>query len=350
MSLAVDILNQIRNNADAEYQDRVPVATKDNLAEIGRTFADYTIVYNTFVDALIHKIGKTIIQTALFENKLKRFKSGSVLTGQDIEEIFVESFRKAEGAYNAQGGFEEGGIHPLKRRNPQDAKVMYHRLNRQDMYTITINKDDFIRAFKNEGALSTFMTAQFNSMYTGAEYDEYTHMKQLMAEGIANGDFFDYQVSEIKDSDTDTAIQRACKNFVRTVKKAIKDVGYVSTNYNSAGVKTKTDQADLVLIINKDIPAHLDVDLYSTLFGPDYAKLNIEIIEVDNFGSDNTGTYALLVDPEWFKCFDTKFEMDSIRNPQGLYTNYFLHVWQILSYSKFKTAIRFGTQLIDKSA
>ena len=227
---------------------------------------------------------------------------------------------------------------------------MYHRMNRQDMYAITLNKDDVIRAFRSEATLSNFITAQLNSMYTGAEFDEYTHMKKLLAEGIANGDFFDYQVAEINDSSTDATIQRNCKSFIRTVKKAINDVGYVSTQYNAAGVKTKTDKSNLVLFINKDIAPHLDVDLYATLFGPEYAKLGVEIVELDNFGDDATGTYALLVDPEWFQCYDVKFEMASMPNGQGLYTNYFLHIWQIMSYSKFKTAIRFGTQLIDKTA
>ena len=289
-------------------------------------------------------------ETTELVNQLKRFKKGMLVTGQDIEEIWVEQFRKAENSYNPQGGFEEGGIHPLKRRDYQDVKVMYHRMNRQDMYCITLYKDDVIKAFRSEAVLSAFITAQLNSIYTGAEFDEYTHMKQLFAEGIANKDFFDYQVSEIKDSDTDAAIQRACKNFIRTVKKAINDVGYVSDQYNPAKVKTKTDKNNLVLFINKDIAPHLDVDLYATLFGPEYAKLGVEIVEVDNFGSDNNGTYALLVDPDWFQVYDTKFEMRTMENGQGLYTNYWLHVWQTLSYSKFVTAIRFGTKLVGESA
>jgi len=99
-----------------------------------------------------------------------------------------------------------------------------------------------------------------------------------------------------------------------------------------------------VLFINKDIPAHLDVDLYTMLFGVDYAKLGIEVVELDNFGKDNNGTYALLCDKDWFKVYDTKNEMTSLTNPDGLYTNYWLHIWQILSYSKFKTAIRFATK------
>lgn len=350
MGFAVEVLNTIRANADTEYQSRVPVATQENIAEIGRSFADYDVVYNTFANALIHKIGKTIIETALFENKLKPFKSGSILSMQDIEEIWVEQFREAEGSYDANGGMGEGATnHPLKRREYQDVKVMYHRMNRQDYYAITLYKDDVIRAFRNESTLSTFMTAQFNSIYTGAEYDEYNHMKELLAEGIKAGDFFDYVVPEITaDSVSDTTLQRRCKDFVKTVKKAINDVGYVSTLYNPAQVKTKTDKSKLVLFVNKDIVPTLDVDLYSTIFGPNYAQLGIEIVELDNFGSDTSGTYALMVDRDWFKVYDNKFEMATQENAVGLYKNFFLHVWQTLSYSKFKTAIRFGTSEITK--
>lgn len=347
MSLSVETLNKIRENADAEYQSRIPKATQDNIAEIGRAFSTYDIEYNYFINTLMHKIGKTMIDTALFSNKLARFKSGSVYTMQDIEEIFVESFRVAEGAYDREGGVGEGGIHPFKRRNYQDTKVMYHRMNRQDKYVITLYKDDVIKAFTSAGKLDEFISAQFNSMITGAEWDEYTHMKELLAEGIANGDFFDYTVTAIGEgSQTDVQLQRACKDFIRTVKKAIKDVEYPSTSFNPAGVKTLTKKSNLVLFINKDIPAHVDVDLYSSIFGADYAKLGVEVVELDNFGKDNNGTYALLCDKDWFKVYDTKNEMTQLFNPEGLYTNYWLHIWQVLSYSKFKTAIRFGTKAV----
>lgn len=344
MSLAVTVLNTIRNNADTEYQTRIPVATRTNIADIGRAFEQYDVQYNTFVNSLMHKIGKTFVQTALFENKLKSFKSGTLLSMQDIEEIFVEGFRVAEGTYDREGGVGEGGINPFKRRAYQDTKVIYHRMNRQDKYVITLYKDDVIRAFTSESKLDEFISAQFNSLYSGAEWDEYVHMKELLAEGIKGGDFYTYKVSAIgTEGQTDAQLQRACKDFVRTVKKAIKDVAYPSTLYNPAGVKTLTKKSNLVLFINKDVPAHLDVDLYSSIFGPGYADLGIEIVELDNFGADDNGTYALLCDKNWFKVYDTKNEMRQLENPDGLYTNYWLHIWQVLSYSKFKTAIRFGT-------
>lgn len=336
MSLSVDVLNTIRNNADTLYQSRIPVATKDNIAAIGRSFQEYNLEYNQFVDSLMHKIGLTLFSTKSFENKLKLFKSGSLLSQQDIEEIWVDQFRTAEGSYDKDGGMGTGGIHPFKRRDYNEVKVFYHRMNRQDKYVITLAKVDVIRAFRSENTLNAFLTAQFNSIYTGAEYDEYIHMKELFAEGIKNNDFYTYEVPAI-DGTSATALK-----VVRTIKKATKDLSYVSDLYNPAKVKTYSNPDELVLFINKDVSAHLDVDAYSLIFGPEYAKTNVQIVEVDNFGSDDTGTYALLVDKNWFKVYDTLHEMEQLKNPEGLYTNYWLHVWQILSYSKFMNAVRFG--------
>lgn len=336
MSLSVEVLNTIRNNADTEYQSRVPVATKNNIADIGRAFQTYSMLYNTFIESLIHKIGMTILQTKSFSNKLSRFKSGTILTEQDIEEIWVDQFRTAEGSYDPDGGMGTGGIHPLKRRTYQEVKVMYHRQNRQDKYVITIGMVDVIRAFRSESTLNSFLTAQFNSIYTGAEFDEYVHMKKLFAEAISDTEkpMFTYEVPTI-DGTVDTA-----RVFIRTAKKAVKDMEYPSTLFNPAGVKTWSSASDLVMFVNKDVAVHMDVDFYAQIFGPNYAKMNVEVIEVDNFGDDNTNTYAIICDKDWFKVYDTLNTLEDIKNPDGLYKTYWLHIWQILSYSKFKNAVR----------
>lgn len=348
--LSVEVLNTIRNNADTEYQDRVPEATQNNIAEIGRVLQEYELQYNTFITSLIHKIGKTYVHSSLFKNKLAKFKSGTNFSQQDIEDMWVDAFAEAEGQYDPEGGMGEGGVHPFKRRPQPDVKVLYYRMNRQDKYVITLNKDDVIRAFRSEATLSRFIALKFNRLYNGAEYDEYNHMKKLLAEGIKAGDFYDYVVPAIGTSgQTDAQLQRACKDFIRTAKKAITDLGYVSTEYNPLHVKTKTDKPSLVMFINKDIPAHVDVDLYTSVFGPNYSQLDIEIVELDNFADDDSGTYALIVDREWFKVFDDKFQMESLKNPDGLFTNYWLHVWQTLCYCKFVNAIRLGTSAVAKT-
>lgn len=340
MSLSVEVLNTIRNNADTLYKDRVPVATQNNIAEIGRVFEQYDVVYNEFISSLIHKIGLTLLQTKSFNNPLKPFKSGSIMSEQDIEEIWVDQFRQAEGAYDKNGGMETGGIHPFKRRDYNDVKVMYHRMNRQDKYVISIGRVDVIRAFRSAATLDSFLTAQFNSIYTGAEYDEFIQMRELFAEGIKAGDFYTYECDAL-----DGTTQKS-KQMIMAMKKAVVDMTLEPSKlYNPAGVLTKSEKSDLVMFVHKDVSIHLDLDFYSQVFGPDYAKMNITVIPVATFGSDNTGTYALICDKDWFKVYDTLNVFKQLENPEGLYTNYWLHIWQILSYSKFKNAVRIGKKI-----
>jgi len=85
-----DLLNAIRTGASADYQERVPEATQENLALVGTSILDYSQARNEFTDALFNKIGLSVIKNKLFENPLREFKKGQLEDGADIEEIFVD--------------------------------------------------------------------------------------------------------------------------------------------------------------------------------------------------------------------------------------------------------------------
>lgn len=323
MGYSVSVLNNIRANASEEYQNRIPEATQQNIATIGNALQTYTVLYNEFCAALVNKIGKTILESKLFENKLARFKSGSVTTAQDVEEIFIE-MAKAEGSY------DKTGANPLGRREPADVKVLYHRLNRQDYYAISIGDIDFIRVFRSEATLDSFISGLINSVYSGANYDEWLAMKNLIA---TYDGYFDYEVPTIGEAE-------AAKDFVKTVRKAVNDLSFPATTYNAAGVKTWSNPGDLVLLVNKDVIAEVDVEVLSKAFNMGKTDIQTEVIVMDDFGT-MADTYGLLVDKDWFRVWDTLSHMEPQRNAQGLFTNYFYHVHQILSASRFKNAVRF---------
>ena len=50
---------------------------------------------------------------------------------------------------------------------------------------------------------------------------------------------------------------------------------------------------------------------------------------------------GVLVDRDFFQIYDNLNEMEEIRNPLGLYTNYFYHHWSIYSVSPFSNAAMF---------
>lgn len=326
MGFSVSVLNSIRNNASQEYQSRIPEATQQNIISVGNALETYGLLYNEFFPALFNKIGKTLIESKLFKNKLARFKSGSILTQQDVEEMFIE-MSKAEGAY------DKTGPNPLGRRTGPDVKVVYHRQNRQDYYAITIGDLDVVRVFRSEASLDTFITGLFNSVYSGAEYDEWQAMKNLLA---TYDGYFDYNVSAIAGEDT-------AKAFVKTVRKASQDMTFASKYYNKAGVMTWTPVNKQVLFVNKDVLAEVDVEVLSKAFNMGKTDIQVEVVSMDDFGSLEN-TYALLVDESFFRVWDTLSKMEPQRNAQGLFTNYFYHVHQILSLSPFKNAVRFAVE------
>lgn len=338
MSVALDIVNNIRTNGSADYQNRIPEATQQNFTAIGNALQTYSVLKNEFCDALINKIGKTKIEQKLFKNKLGKYKSGTVLTGQDVEEIWI-SMAKAEGAYDPTGP------NPLGRREYPDVKSIYHRMNRRDKYVISIGDLDFIRAFKSEASFETFVKGMINSVYSGAEYDEWLAMKNLIAT------YDGYSCVTLQDN---CKTVDGAKAFAKVVKKLARDLTFPSTKYNKAGVRTWSQPGEMVLLINKDVLTEVEVELYSSTFNKGDVKLPFEIEVMDDFGSitDTSGTYygdtsidsvyAILVDKDWFRVYDVLSHMEPQRNADGLFTNYFYHVHQILSASTFKNAVLIG--------
>lgn len=347
MGKSIDILNNIRANASEEYQNRIPEATQENIAAVGNALQTYTMLYNEFCAALVNKIGKSIIEQKLFENKLARFKSGALTTAQDVEEIFIE-MAKAEGSY------DKDGSNPLGRRNPPDVKTLYHRLNRQDYYAVSIGDIDFIRVFRSEATLDAFIAGLINSVYSGANYDEWLAMKNLLA--TYNGYVTSSMYCMCRDVDghliPSIGAEQFAKDFVKLTRKLVNDLSFASKDYNGAGVMTWTKPEDLVMLVNKDVVAEVDVEVLSKAFNMGKTDFQTEIIVMDDFGSlgvipdalegedqEDFIPAAVLVDKDWFRVWDTLSHMEPQRNAQGLFTNYFYHVHQILSASRFKNAV-----------
>lgn len=325
MGFSVSVLNTIRNNASQEYQSRIPEATQQNIISVGNALETYNLLYNEFFPALFNKIGKTMIESKLFKNKLAKFKSGTLYTQQDVEEIFIEMAKSAK-KYDPQGKTA------LARREADDVKVVYHRLNRQDYYDKSIGDLDVIRVFRSEASLDTFITGLFNSMYSRAEHDEWVHMKNLLA---TYDGYCDYGVPVITEGN-------GAKDFVKTVRKASMDMTFASDKLNKSKVMTWTPVADQVLLIHKDVLAEVDVEVLAKAFNMGKTDIQVEVIAMDDFGSMEN-TYGLLVDKSFFRVWDTLSKMEPQRNAEGLFTNYFYHVHQILSLSPFKNAIRLTT-------
>lgn len=321
-----DILNAITANASVSYQERVPQATQDNITAVGNAILSYTPAMNEFLDTLIQRIGLVVIRDKMAKNKLAIFKKGTMTHGFDIEEIFVE-IAKAK-------TYDITNTNPFTITAPE-VKAMFHRLNRQDKYPVSIYDSQLRQAFTSSEGVSRLITSIVNQLYSAAALDEFILMKQLIVDYYTAGNFKGEVVSPVTD-------QATAKLLVEKVRRISAGMEFTTDIYNKAGVLTTTETSNQILIMRSDISATLDTQLLAWAFHQNLTDFNTRVITVDNFG-DNEDIQAVLVDRDFFLVYDNLFHTESIRNPEGLYTNYFLHVWQVLSTSQFSNAVVFTT-------
>lgn len=323
------ILNTIRANASSDYQERVPVATQQNIAEVGNAITNYEPTRNEFLNALINRIGMVIIQSRLYENPLREFKKGMLEFGKDIEEIFVE-IAKAQ-SYNPEVAETE----VFKRVIP-DVKTIFHRMNRQDFYKVTISNDQLRTAFLSYRGIEDLIGRIVDSLYSGDNYDEFLLMKHLMLDYGDKGLFYPITVTAVTDEAT-------AKKLTVKLRATAKTIGFMSPNYNAQGVHTFTPMEDIIIFMTPETEALMDVESLARAFNLEYADFLGRVVIVDDFGGLEN-VQALMVDRRWFMVYDTFFNFTEQYNAQGLYWNYFFHHWQVLSTSQFANAIAFTTE------
>ena len=322
----VDILNAIRPFMSSTFQERVPVATQENMAEVANPILNFEGYRNEFLDALMNRIGRVWISSKSYENPLRMFKKGMLEWGESIEEIFVNIARAQQ--YDPSVAETE----VFKREIP-DVQAAFHRMNYQNFYKTTISNEQLRQAFLTEYGISDLITKIVESLYTGSEFDEFLIMKNTVLEAAQGGDMYPVKIPE--------ATAENASQIVTTIKSISNQLEFMSSTYNPMGVLTHSKKRDQILLINAQLDAIIDVNVLATAFNMDKAEFMGQRVLVDNFGADDI--LACLVDRDFFMVFDNNIGFTENYNGQGLYWNYFYHVWKTFSRSPFANAIAFTT-------
>lgn len=325
---SVDLLNAIRNESSDAYKERIPTATQDNISQVGSAILNYNTARNEFVNALLDRVAKTVIKNKLFENPLKEFKKGTMEFGKDIEEIFVDLIKSQ--SYDMDKAESE-----VFKKNIPDIKTIFHRVNRQDMYKTTVSNEQLKTAFLSQEGLSSLVDKIVQAIYTSDNFDEFLLMKNLIKQYGIEGKFNMVAVNPVVDEST-------AKMALTKIKEVSNNLTFMSKEFNYAGVTTHTPKEDQIVLINTKFDALIDVEVLASAFNMDKADFIGRRILVDDFGGLNNVLCAV-VDKDWFMVYDKEIKSDEIYNPQGLYYNYFLHHWQVLSTSQFSNAVLFVT-------
>lgn len=326
LSQTYDIINAIRNESP-QFASYVPLADATNVAAVGAGIMINQTVQNEFISNLVDRIGLVVVKKASLQNPLKKFKKGQMPFGRTIEEIFTDITKsKKYDPYDAE--------QTLFKRQIPNVKTLFHERNRQEFYEQTIQDDSLKTAFTSWGNFDNFVSSIFNAIYNSAEVDEYEYMKLLVDNYYAQGLF---TIVKVDAPTTETTAREFIKKVRATATKMSLPTG--SREYNALAVRTRTEMSDLHLIIDADLAATVDVDVLARAFNMDKTDFMGNVTIIDGFSS--TGLEAVLIDKDWYMVYDNDLSMESVRNQKGKYWNYFYHVWQTLSVSRFANAVAF---------
>lgn len=350
---SVDVLNAIRNNASTNYRDYVPIATADadSVRTIGAIIMDYPALQNEFLSALVNRIGRVLITSKMYSNPWAMFKKGLLEFGETIEEIFVNLAKP----YQYDPAVAETNV--FKREIP-DVRAAFHIMNYQKYYKATISNDQLRQAFLSWQGITDLIAKIVDAMYTGANYDEFQTMKYMLARAILDGKMPPTEIAAVNSDNM--------KTIVSTIKGISNKLTFMSSDYNAAGVATYTAKDDQYMLVNSNFDATMDVEVLAAAFNMDKASFSGHRVLVDSFGSLDTArlsllfandpTYeeidagelaeldaipAVLVDKNWFMIFDNFQNFTEQYNGEGLYWNYWYHVWKTFSVSPFANSTVF---------
>ena len=344
---SVDILNAIRNNATQNYREYIPKATADadSIRQIGAIIMDYPALQNEFLSALVNRIGRVLITSKMYDNPWSFFKKGLLEYGESVEEIFVNIAKP----FQFDPAVAENNV--FKREIP-DVRAAFHIMNYQKYYKATISNDQLRQAFLSWQGISDLIAKIVDAMYTGANYDEFQTMKYMLARHILDGHMYPVEIPAVETANM--------KSIVSAIKGISNKYTFLSTDYNLAGVATFTNKSEQYMLINSNFDATMDVEVLASAFNMDKAEFSGRRVLVDSFGSLDTArlgelfagdsTYeeisedelkaldlipAILVDRDWFMIFDNFYNFTEQYNGEGLYWNYWYHVWKTFSVSPF---------------
>lgn len=333
--MAVDnatILDKVRTKGTDDYQQRIPSATQTGVANTMRYLFDpmNRQYLNDCVWNMVNRIGLTVMaQNAPFENPLSIFKKENLYWGSTVQEIAVK-WIKAH-------GYKDDAEDLLKMHRPE-AAVWFYEMNRRDQYPISWTDDELRQAFVDDFGLNRFIAQIMETPRNSDNYDEMNIMLALIRHYEQNLGFYKVHLDAAPNDEA------SAKALLKALRATAGRMRFPSTQYNALNVNDIPAYANpqqMVLLIEPEYLASLDVDALSTVFQLNKADVPYRVIQVPNLGIP--GAVALLVSTDWYQVRDTLYGTTQFYNPQTLSNTMYLNHWGIYGVSPFTPCALFTT-------
>ena len=343
------IINTIRQNASAQYQDLIPeVKDLKQLNKVGDVLYGNPALSNEFISALMNRIALVVVKSANHVNRYQALKKGDIIDyGETIEEVFVEL------AKGREINIEQSARREFQRTIPE-VKAAFHIINWRVQYPITVDGEQLKRAFLSESGVTDFIERVISSIYDANEYDEELLFKYLLIKGIVNGKMHPVSVEDMNDANAAGIVLRSMSNRMT----------FLSPTYNEAGVRTKTLKEDQYIFMDADYEAKYGFDILMKAYNLTEGELKQKLFLVDDWtefdnerfdvirqNSDQIeevtsdelsvmdGVVAVIIDKEWLQVYDNLTKLTENYVASGDYHNYYLFINKTVSSSPFANAV-----------
>lgn len=344
-----------------------PVRVPDDnrsLHNIGEYIMSYEPYMNAYITALVNRIARVIVTSRVWKDKWAVFEMGKLDYGETVEEIFVNIAKPH--SYDPA----KAETQVFKREIP-DVRAAFHSMNYQKFYKVTISNDQLRQSFLSYYDMNELIARIVDSLYTGMNLDVFLTKKYMLAREAINGGIYTVVTKPISGdgADPDDAITK--------YRQYTNNLEFLKTLYNRAGVRNSTPISDQIIIVPNEAEATLGVKVLAAAFNLSEVDYISKRIPVDSFEFDaddearlaelfaNDSTYKPFTDEEkqalqlisavklakdWFMCFDNFEQFTENYNGEGVYWQYFFHVWKTFSVSPFANAVLFTSQVSEITA
>lgn len=307
-----------------EWEGLLPEVTNTNIQEFGKVMMQYQPIMNRFMNQLVNVWALQKIDKMYFNSPFSFAKRGVLEYGETIESVWV----KIAAAHSFCSDTDPWAM--LKQEKP-DIAVAFMNRNREEFFKRTVNQQMLRSAFYSESGLSNFVDRVIDSMYTGNEVSEMLYAMGAITSALDNGFVKLVHV-------TDPVDEQSAKDFLTTMRIVSNNLLFPSENYNAAGVLNTTARESQRVYITPKADAVTSVQALAYAFHMDEAQILGRITVIPEI-PNHPEIVAIVADDEWLNIYDQLFETNEFYNPEKLYWNYWLHVWQIYFTSPFHNAV-----------
>ena len=347
-SKIIAILNKIRDDGDLSYQNAVPKLNEGDLLYVyGASILGNPHIKNQFLNAFMNFFMYEETKQHIFESEFDRLKKPSNVNRYGS----FEAFRNTINPMN----YDESALDRILKLYKPDVKTAYFARNRQDIFPMSIARQELETAFMDFAHFDSFVTGLYEQLTNSNRVVEYNAIKECINVNVQGGAIKTVTIPTI-DSTTAPSIAKMIRSYVTRMQKP-------STKYNAYidmegavgdPVETQCPKESLLLIADADTIAEISIDVLASAFNLAYADFEINLIEVDDFGYNvydratrtvigrhESNIKFLICDEALFKIEDNLDVTAEGQNDVALVKQTFYHIWQTIQVRPWANAVAF---------